>query len=97
MKVDKDTINRVAALAKLRFSEDEKEQVREELSKIITFCEKLNELDTEGVEPLIFLSEEINIFREDEPVLEITKEEALKNAPQKDSDYFKVPKFLDRE
>ncbi len=97
MKVDKDTIDRVAALAKLRFNEEEKENVREELSKIITFCEKLNEIDTEGVEPLIFLGEEINIFRDDEPVLEITKEEALKNAPQKDSDYFKVPKFLDRE
>jgi len=97
MKVDKDTIDRVAALAKLRFNEEEKENVREELSKIITFCEKLNEIDTDGVEPLIFLGEEINIFRDDEPVMEITKAEALKNAPQKDSDYFKVPKFLDRE
>lgn len=97
MKIDKDTIDRVAALAKLKFSPEEKVQVQEELSKIVTFCEKLNELDTEGVEPLIFLGEEINIFRDDEPHTEITKEEALKNAPQKDSDYFKVPKFMERE
>ena len=63
----------------------------------MAYFEKLNEVDTEGVEPLVFMTEEINVFRENVSHLEITKEEALKNAPQKNSDYYKVPKFLERE
>jgi aspartyl-tRNA(Asn)/glutamyl-tRNA(Gln) amidotransferase subunit C len=54
----------------------------------------LNELDTEGVEPLIYLSEEFNVMRKDEARKTITQEQALKNAPKRDSDYFKVPKVL---
>lgn len=96
MKIDRDTVDRVAALARLTFKEEEKTKIQEELSKILTMCEKLNELDTEGVEPLIFMSEEVNVFRDDEAFTTITKEEALKNAPQRDSDYIKVPKVLER-
>lgn len=97
MKIDRETVDRVANLAKLHFTDAEKEKIREEMTKIVSFFEKMNELDTENVEPLIFLTDEMNAFREDEPKQEITKPEALKNAPQKNSDYFKVPKFLDRE
>lgn len=97
MNIDRATVDRVANLAKLSFTEAEKEKLQAEMSKIVSFFDKMNELDTENVEPLIFLSEEINAFREDNAFLEITKEQALKNAPQKDSDYFKVPKFLERE
>lgn len=96
MKIDRDTVERVAALARLSFKEEEKTKIQEELSKILTMCEKLNELDTEGVEPLIFMTDEVNMFREDEAYTTITKEEALKNAPQRDSDYIKVPKVLER-
>jgi aspartyl-tRNA(Asn)/glutamyl-tRNA(Gln) amidotransferase subunit C len=96
MRIDRDTVERVAALARLQYSEEEKVKMQEELSKILTFCEKLNELDTEGVEPLIFLTDEINAFREDVPETVITKEEALLNAPLRDSDYIKVPKFLEK-
>jgi aspartyl-tRNA(Asn)/glutamyl-tRNA(Gln) amidotransferase subunit C len=97
MNIDRATVDRVANLARLSFTEAEKEKLQAEMSKIVSFFDKLNELDTDDVEPLIFLSEEINAFREDNAFTEITKEQALKNAPQKDSDYFKVPKFLDRE
>lgn len=97
MDIDRNTVERVATLARLSFTEEEKDKMQAELNKIVAFVEKMKELDTEGVEPLIFMSEEISIFREDNAYTEITKEEALKNAPQHDSDYFKVPKFLERE
>ena len=97
MNIDKATVERVANLARLSFTEEEKDKVQAEMTKIVSFIEKMNELDTEGVEPLIFMSDEINAFREDNAYTEITKEEALKNAPQKDSDYFKVPKVIERE
>ena len=56
--------------------------------------EKLNELNTDGIEPLIYINEEVNIFRVDEINYPVTKEDALKNAPLKDADYIKVPKFV---
>jgi aspartyl-tRNA(Asn)/glutamyl-tRNA(Gln) amidotransferase subunit C len=67
---------------------------KKDLNRILGFMEKLNELDTEGVEPLIYLSEEINVMRYDESRQTITQKQALKNAPKRDSDYFKVPKVL---
>src|SRR5438552_7864380 len=97
MTIDMQTVERVATLAKLSFSAEEKVKIQKDLSRIFSYFEKLNEVDTEGVEPLIFLTDEVNSFREDNAFLEITKDEALKNAPQKNSDYFKVPKFLERE
>jgi aspartyl-tRNA(Asn)/glutamyl-tRNA(Gln) amidotransferase subunit C len=97
MNIDMATVDRVATLAKLSFTEPEKIKIQQELNKIVAFFDKLNEVDTEGIEPLIFMTDEINAFREDNPRIEITKEEALANAPQKNSDYFKVPKFLERE
>lgn len=97
MKIDAATVDKIAHLARLTFSTEEKEKLQVEMSKILTMCEKLNELDTEGIEPLIYLSQDTNVLREDVAFSTISKQEALKNAPQKDSDYFKVPKFLDRD
>ncbi len=97
MNIDLNTVERVAVLAKLSFNESEKTKIQDDLNKIVAYFEKLNEVDTDGIEPLVFMTEEINAFREDVSRLEITKEEALKNAPQKNSDYYKVPKFLERE
>lgn len=94
MKITKETVDQVATLAKLSFTDSEKERIQEDLSKIIDFMEKINEVDTEGVEPLTHINESINVLREDEAIETITQEEALKNAPQKDSDYFKIPKVL---
>ena len=56
----------------------------------------LSELPTDNIEPLIFMNEEVNVLREDVPVVSLTQKEALKNAPKKDSDYFRIPKVLDK-
>ena len=96
MKVTDAIVDRVAFLAKLEFKGAQKNRIKEDLNEILEMCEKLNEVDTEGVEPLVFMSPEKNAFRDDEPKQEITKKEALKNAPEKDSDYFKVPKVFAR-
>ncbi len=96
MDISIETIDKLADLAKLEFNGEEKEKLKNDLSSIITFIDKLNELDTENVEPLIFMTNEVNVLRDDEVTQEITHEEALKNAPSKDSDYFRVPKFLEK-
>jgi aspartyl-tRNA(Asn)/glutamyl-tRNA(Gln) amidotransferase subunit C len=97
MKVDKELVDRLSTLAKLDFTAKEAEIIRNELQTILGFVEKLNTVNTEGVEPLIYMTEEHNVWRDDVPEQEITHEEALKNAPQKDSDYIQVPKVLRKE
>jgi aspartyl-tRNA(Asn)/glutamyl-tRNA(Gln) amidotransferase subunit C len=94
MEVNNKLIQDLSRLAKLKFDEKSAEKMKEDLNKIIGFIDKLSEIDTEGVEPLIYLSEEMNALRVDEIAHEVSQEDALKNAPQKDSDYFKVPTVL---
>ena len=96
MRITDETIDRLAHLARLEFVDEEKENIRKDLEKVLGFCEQLNALDTEGVEPLIFINDEQNVLREDEVRQDITHEEALRNAPKKDSDYFRVPKVINR-
>ena len=96
MNIDDKMIGHLAHLARLEFENESKEEIINDLDKILSFVEKLNELDTENVEPLIYMTDEYNVLREDEVVLSITQQEALKNAPQKDSDYFKVPKVVEK-
>ena len=92
--IDDKLIANLSRLAKLEFSPSSKEEMKDDLKKIIGFVDKLSEIDTEGVDPLIYLSEEVNVLRADEINNEVSQEDALKNAPQKDSDYFKVPTVL---
>ena len=94
MKVDNQLIEGLARLAKLKFDKQAIEKMKADLENILGFVDKLSEIDTEGVDPLIYLSEELNVLRTDEIGEEITQEDALKNAPEKDSDYFKVPTVL---
>ena len=94
MEITNKLIQDIAALAKLEFDEQSAEQMKADLEKIIGFVDKLSEIDTEGVDPLIYLSEEVNVLREDEIKAVVSQVEALKNAPKKDSDYFKVPTVL---
>jgi len=94
MKITNKLMQDIAALAKLEFDEQSAEQMKADLEKIIGFVDKLSEIDTEGVEPLIYLSEGVNVLREDEIKAVVSQVEALKNAPEKDSDYFKVPTVL---
>ena len=94
MKVDNKLIDDLSRLAKLNFDKQTIEEMKLDFKNILGFVDKLSEIDTEGVEPLIYLSEEVNMLRSDEIEAEITQEQALKNAPNKDSDYFKVPTVL---
>ena len=94
MEVNEALVDRLALLSKLSFDKEEKEKLIVDLGNILNLVDKLNEVDTSGVNPLVYMNGEMNILREDVIVSEITKEEALKNAPQKDSDYFKVPKMI---
>lgn len=87
-------IDNLAHLARLQFSDDEKEGLQKDLQSMIAFVEKLNEIDTTGVEPLLHMSSEINVLREDEVKNSITHEEALLNAPVQDDEFFKVPKVI---
>ena len=94
MEVNNKLIEDLSRLAKLKFDEKSAEKMKEDLNKMIGFVDKLSEIDTEGVEPLIYLSDEVNVLRADEIAHEVSQVNALKNAPQKDSDYFKVPTVL---
>ncbi|MBL0912508.1 MAG: Asp-tRNA(Asn)/Glu-tRNA(Gln) amidotransferase subunit GatC [Bacteroidia bacterium] len=97
MKVSKETVDRLAELSRLEFSETEKDQIRNDLEKIVGFVEKLSELPVDNVEPLVYMSEEQNVTRADVPQQVMGLEEALKNAPRKDSDYIRVPKVLEKK
>jgi len=87
-------IDDLSRLAKLQFDKQSSEKMKEDLDTILSFVEKLSEVNTDDVDPLIFMSEEVNVLREDAIANEVSQENALKNAPQKDSDYFKVPTVL---
>src|SRR5258706_13421920 len=94
MEVSDAMIEKLAHLARLKFNDAEKEEIKHDLQRMITFVEKLNELDLEGVDPLVHMSNEVNVLREDEIEGSISRQEALKNAPLHDEQFFKVPKVL---
>lgn len=94
-KIDIKTVEEVAHLARLEFTEEGKVEILNDMNRMLAFVDKLNEMDTNGVEPLIYMTDEINVLREDEPKDTVNQKEAVKNAPKKDSDYFKVPKVID--
>jgi len=96
-KITKDTVDKLATLSRLEFDGKAKEEVLGDLNRMLDFVSKLNELDTTGVEPLIYMNDEKNVLRADEVKKDITQKEALSNAPKKDSDYFKVPKVVERK
>jgi aspartyl-tRNA(Asn)/glutamyl-tRNA(Gln) amidotransferase subunit C len=96
MDISNELVDKLADLSKLDFDGEEKEKIKADLVKITAFFEQLNQVDTAHVEPLIFMSDAVNVLREDVVKQELTHEEALKNAPAKDSDYFRVPKFIDK-
>lgn len=94
MEVNDALIEDLASLARLEFNEKEKAAIREDLQRMISFVEKLNELDTTGVVPLLHMSGSENVFREDIPQGSIPRAIALKNAPDSDGVYFRVPKVI---
>lgn len=96
MKITDEIVNHIAHLARLEFIGEEKQEIKRDMEKIINFMDALNSIDTSGVEPLIFMSDEVNVLREDVTDETISKNDALKNAPKKDSDYIRIPKVLNK-
>jgi len=90
--IDNSTVDKLSDLAKLDFDPSEKTEIISHLNRILKFIDKLNELDTQHIEPLIYLTDESNVLREDEVKNEIPQKEALKNGPKHDSDYFRIQK-----
>ena len=97
MAVSRKDVEHIAELARLKFSEEELNNFTGQLNEILTYVEKLNEFDTENVEPLSHPVEGSNVFREDDVKPSIPTEEALKNAPEKDEQFFHVPKVIGGE
>jgi aspartyl-tRNA(Asn)/glutamyl-tRNA(Gln) amidotransferase subunit C len=95
MSISTEKVEALAHLARLSFSDEEKETMRKDLEKILVMCEALKQVDTEGVEPLIYMTDTHNEWREDEVIQEISHAQALKNAPKSDSDFFRVPKVIE--
>ncbi len=94
MSVTKKEVEHIANLSKLKFREAELENFTVQMNQILTYMEKLNELDTENVEPLSHPVPDKNIFRKDEPQKSVSREDALKNAPDHNDEFFKVPKVI---
>ena len=94
MEVTDQLIDKLAHLARLKFDESEKQEIRSDLQRMIAFVEKLDELDLENVEPLLHMSDEVNVLRDDVVEGSVSREEALMNAPLHDDRYFKVPKVI---
>ena len=94
MEVNDALVDKLANLARLQFDAAEKEGIKTDLQRMIQFVEKLNELDTTGIAPLLHMSEDVNILRDDEVKGSVNRTEGLKNAPVHDEQFFKVPKVI---
>ncbi len=97
MHIDKKLIDKLSNLAKLQFDAEEERQIATDLEHMIAFIDKLKELQVEDTEPLVYINPVQNRLRADVVTMEITKEQALQNAPLADSDYFKIPKVLKKQ
>ncbi|AII52929.1 Asp-tRNA(Asn)/Glu-tRNA(Gln) amidotransferase subunit GatC [Hymenobacter sp. APR13] len=95
MSTDLATLRQLAHLSRLELDETKEEQMLGDLNKILNWVDQLRQLDTTDVEPLVHLSHEINVLRPDEAHNSVSHQEGLRNAPRKDSDYFRVPKVLE--
>jgi aspartyl-tRNA(Asn)/glutamyl-tRNA(Gln) amidotransferase subunit C len=94
MEVTGALVDKLAHLSRLEFNAADKEEIKNDLQRMISFVEKLDELDLEGTEPLLHMSSNVNVLREDEVKGSVSREEALKNAPSHDDQFFKVPKVI---
>ena len=96
MAVTRKDVEYIAELARLKFKDEELENFTHQLNEILSYVDKLNELDTENVEPLSHPVENVNVFRNDELKESISTEDSLKNAPDKTDEFFKVPKVINQ-
>lgn len=95
MQIDTALISRLEKLARLQLDTNERKKLAGELQRILDMVDKLKELDTEGVEPLVYLNDEADRLREDEVSNQVSQEEALRNAPEHDGQFFRVPKVIE--
>ena len=93
MSISLEQIKHLAHLSRLEFSEEELKEMQGDMGKILDFVAQIDALDLSGIEPLTHMSDSVNVMREDQTKGMIQKEEALRNAPDANSDYFRVPKF----
>lgn len=94
MEVTDTLVDKLAHLSRLEFNAEDKKEIKKDLQRMISFVEKLDELDLEGTAPLLHMSSAINVLREDEVKGSISRDEGLKNAPVHDDKFFKVPKVI---
>lgn len=97
MQVNDALIDKLSRLAMLDFDAAEREEIKADLQKMIGFVDKLKELDTTGVDPLLHITHEATVLRSDSPARMLTKEEALQNAPLHNDDFFLVPKVIKKD
>tara|TARA_Y100001972_G_C7652535_1_gene328215 strand:+ start:12 stop:299 length:288 start_codon:yes stop_codon:yes gene_type:complete len=95
MKINKEVLQKIAHLARLDLKPEKEESLKQDLEEILDWVEELNEVDTEGIEPLTNMSFEVNALREDKVGEVLSREKGLKNAPAHDDQYFRVPKVLE--
>lgn len=96
MNISEETIYKVADLARIDIKEAEVPGLIQEMSKILTFMEQLNALDTSNVEPLVYMNEEVNVWREDEVKDQLELKDALQNAAVHNDRFFMVPKIIEK-
>jgi len=94
-KIDQNQVRKVARLARLELTSEEVEEFTGQLGAILDYVEKMNELDTDNVEPLAHCLPITNVLREDQIKESLGNDKTLANAPQRDGEFFKVPKILD--
>ena len=94
MEVTNALVEKLANLSRLEFSDADKAEIKNDLQRMISFVEKLDELDLSDTEPLLHMSSNINVLRDDKVGESTSREEAMKNAPAHDNKFFKVPKVI---
>jgi len=95
MKIDAALISRLEKLARLQLDDAERSKLTSDLQRVLDMVDKLRELDTEGVEPLVYLNDDATELRDDEIARQLTQAEALLNAPKHDGQFFNVPKVIE--
>ena len=94
MNITDELLDKISHLAKLQLEGKEREQIKADFARILEFVEQLQEVDTDGVEPLIHITQEWNHLREDNPQAPLDRDAALDNAPDHDGQFYKVPKVV---
>lgn len=97
MELTPELVDHLAHLSRLHFSDEAKKEIQEDLQKMVAFVEKLSELNTDGVKPMLHMGQAFNVLREDEVKGSIDRTTALKNAPGANDSFFRVPTVIKKQ